>query len=88
MCCQCLVDTQHNQWLTHCHCFPQAAQGFDLDTSMFLIPSMDLDKITTPYIGDGCGDETSGEHPSAAGTPASSLDLGKLSATSMLLAGF
>ena len=54
---------------------------------MFLLPSMDLDKITTPYFGDGCGDETNGDHPGAVVTPASSLDLGKLS-TSMLPAGF
>ena len=51
---------------------------------MFLLPSMDLDKITTPCFGD----ETNGDHPSTAVvTPASSLDLGKLS-SSMLPAGF
>ena len=50
---------------------------------MYLLPSMDLEKLTTSYLGDGCN----GYHLSAAMTPVPSLDLGKLP-SSLLTADF
>ena len=40
---------------------------------MYLLPSMDFEKLTTSYFEDA--------HPSAAITPVPSLDLSKLSST-------